>query len=82
MNLEEHTTEIVASLGGIDTILTEYIRISQKYDDEELLTEKQIKQITKSVSRNYDTVGVFAKITDSAPVGNAKSVENDKGMSS
>lgn len=44
-NLAERTNEIVAALGGIDKILSEYMRITQKYEDEELLTAEQLKAI-------------------------------------
>ena len=54
----------MASLGGIDHILNEFIRITKTYGNEELLTEIQMNQITRSVSGELDTVGALAQATN------------------
>ena len=66
-NLDAYSNEIVASLGGIDQILTEYIRITRKYEDEELLTESQMNHIAGLVSKDWnsvDTVDTLSKVTN------------------
>lgn len=66
---DEHTGDIVAALGGIDKILTEYIRISEQHDDEDLLNAAQIEQITdiintKHVETLWDKIYAMANLRD------------------
>lgn len=44
--INHHSDEIIESLGGIDKILTEYIRISQQFETAELLSMDQIQRIS------------------------------------
>ena len=45
-NFDGHSNEIVATLGGIDKILNEYVRISQEYDSADLLNSDQMQHIS------------------------------------
>ena len=49
-NHDKNTMDIVSCLGGIDKILTEYIRITQRYDEEQLLNEQQMQEIAQIIS--------------------------------
>ena len=56
-----HSGDIVATLGGIDKILTEFIRISEQYENEELLNSSQIQQITDILNQEH-TQTIWDKI--------------------
>ena len=62
-DIDPHTDEIVASLGGLDQILRQYIRINRQYDDEALLSPIQMSQITKIVD-GTDTVDALEMTVD------------------
>ena len=49
-NHDHLTDQIVASMGGIDQILTEYIRITREYEDEELLSGSEMQKIADIIS--------------------------------
>ena len=66
---DDHSGDIVAALGGIDKILTEYIRISEQYEHEELLNTSQIKQITDILNQEHiqtiwDKIYAMANLRD------------------
>ena len=53
--LDGHINEIVATLGGMDSILSEYIRITKQYEDEELLNSEQIQSISDLITADTDS---------------------------
>ena len=54
-NLDEHAIEIMKTLGGIDQILNEYVRICRNYENEELLNSEQIQHISDLMSNARTT---------------------------
>ena len=49
-NFHGHANEIVATLGGIDKILNDFVRISREYDSAELLNSNQMQHISDLIS--------------------------------
>ena len=71
-NHDHLTDAIVASLGGIDKVLNEYIRITREYENEELLSESEMQNIANIIAAAptalaesmYDTLYERAKLMD------------------
>lgn len=56
-DLESHSAQIVASLGGINKILKDYIRITTEHEQTELLNQSQIEQILNIIAgENIDAL--------------------------
>lgn len=62
VNHDKYTNEIVMSLGGIDAILIEYIRITQQYEAEELLDDVQIQQLSDILTTESKSRGATSLI--------------------
>ena len=59
INLNEHTMEIVAALGGIDQILNDHIRIAQRYPEEGMLNTAQIQNITNIINPDCSVINAL-----------------------
>ena len=81
-NPKTQTMQIVESLGGIDSILREYIRISRNYDDENLLSETRMHQIAMCISDRdqgqSDTIGSLIQTVDDKDIGEQSQTMWDK----
>ena len=64
VNLNEHSTEIVAALGGIDHILNDYIRITQCYPEEGILTTDQMKQIVDIINVELSAISAPETVSE------------------
>ena len=49
-NHDHLTDAIVSALGGIDKVLSEYIRITREHENEDLLTRSEIQRIADIIS--------------------------------
>ena len=56
-DLDQLAKGIMVSLGGIDQILNEYIRITRKYEDEELVTAEQRQRISDLINLRSESPG-------------------------
>ena len=58
------TTEIVSAMGGIDKILHEYIRLTREYENEELLSQSEMQDISKIIgaAATEHTHSIFDKL--------------------
>ena len=52
VDLSEHTTDIIAALGGIDQILNDYIRITRRHPEDRMLNTTQMTQISGIMNVN------------------------------
>ena len=67
-NHDHLTFQIVTALGGIDNILTEYIRITREYENEELLSGSEMQNIADLIATvpTSPTGSMFTKLYSKA----------------